>query len=89
MGSRVFGVIAVLLSISTTAFAQERPEPKLDGPKARRFVARAYGAPFKLDLSNNKCVAKGDRQYIQVLFYEEFQTLNDCKAAIKKEDEAS
>lgn len=77
---KTLAMIAVLLiGAKAWAFATHDMPKQADKPAVK--VARVYGPKVKLDLSFNQCVEKGQPEYGNTLFYEEFDSLAECQKA--------
>lgn len=45
---------------------------------------KPYGPPVKLDITARRCFEKGDNDYRDSLFYEEFKSMDACREALRR-----
>ncbi len=70
-------ILLLLVGTQASAFATH-DMPTVRAPSEATPKPKVYGAPVKLDLSYNRCVERGQEDYKNTLFYEEFDSLSEC-----------
>lgn len=75
---RSFAVLLIAMSFSSL-MAEGAPEAQ---PKKAKI--KTYGPPVKLDITARRCIERGGSAYRDSLFYEEFNSMAACRAALRR-----